>query len=126
MDSNQQPLALDPSVMTSKNEVQEIESIDQKYGVELFTSPSQQYNLYPYEVISNNIYSTDKIYSIDLDPNQFTKIYTTPVIYPVDTQAETIDITSLLVSILVMQLIVVVYFGYKIISIKGKNEKNYS
>lgn len=124
--NNEEQLKLDPSVMVNKDETQNVESIDQKYGVELFTEKDADYNLYAYDTVNQQLYTGNDQYTIDLDTDQLASYFTEPVVYPVDVSTSVIDYTNLLIGIMFIQLLVVIYFVVKIIKVKGKNEKSYN
>lgn len=124
MDENQSKLELDPSVMINQSDNQETESIDSKYDVSLFTSAENKYTLYDYDQVQNNMYSTDSNYTIDVDTDKLSNFYTEPAVYPVSTSTTVIEYTNILLVIVLLQILVIGYFGFRIYKVKGvKNEK---
>lgn len=119
MDSESTQLELNPDVIQSKDTKQETTSIDKKYGVSLFQDKDSTYSLYDYDSVNNNIYENDTDYQLNIDTNQFANLYTTPAVYSVDTSIIDVDYTNLLYTILLIQIVVVVYFVYRIMKVRG-------
>lgn len=124
MDENQSKLELDPSVMLNQTAEQDTESIDSKYNVSLFTSKEDKYTLYDYDQVQTNMYSTDSNYTIDVDTDKLADFYTEPAVYPVATSTTVMEYTNILLVIVILQICVIGYFGFRIYKVKGaKNEK---
>lgn len=119
-------LELDPNVMVTQDTAQETEAIDSKYGVSLFTDKDEEYAIYDYGSVVNNMYATDNNYSIDIDTNKVNSFFTEPVIYNVETSGVDIHYQSVVAVILVIQIAVVVYFVYRIIKVKGSKRERHN
>lgn len=111
-------LGLDTDMLTNDEEKQATEAIDNKYGVSLFTNSEDKYTLYDYNTITSELYGNEKNYTIEVDTRQLDNYFTEPVVYNVTGSSSTINYQSLVVIILAIQLCIVFYFGYKIISAK--------
>lgn len=124
MDENQSKLELDPSVMLNQTAEQDTESIDSKYNVNLFASKEDKYTLYDYDQVQTKMYSTDSNYTIDVDTDKLADFYTEPAVYPVATPTTVMEYTNILLVIVILQICVIGYFGFRIYKVKGaKNEK---
>lgn len=119
-------LELDPSVMTAQDTDQAIESIDSKYGVSLFTTKDDEYTIYDYDKVINNMYATDDNYNINIDTNKVNSFFTKPVVYSSETSGIDIQYQSIVITILVIQILVVLYFVYRIIKVKGSKRERYN
>lgn len=119
-------LEIDPSVMINESTEQQTESIDSKYGIELFTDKNQTYTLYDYDQVSNNLYANDESYSIDVNTDLIANYFTDPVVYTTETNRLDIDYQTIVSVILAVQIIVVVYFSYKIIKSRGRRNEQYN
>lgn len=124
--SSESYLEIDPSVMINQNEKQQTESIDNKYGVELFTDKNQTYTLYDYDQVTDSLYANDESYSIDVNTDLIANYFTDPVVYSTETNSLDIDYQTIVSVILVTQIIVVVYFSYKIIKSRRSRNEQYN
>lgn len=117
-------LELDPDVMVNKEVKQDTTSIDKKYGVSLFQDKDSNYDLYQYDSVNGEIYNDDTSYKLDIDSNQFAQLYTAPEVYPVDTSVISVDYTTLIYVVLIIQIFVFGYFLMKIIKVRGRYEQS--
>lgn len=119
-------LELDPSVMVTESGAQETEAIDSKYGVSLFEDEKEEYTIYDYDKVNDELYANDSNYNIDVDTNKISSYFTEPVVYNVETKGIDIDYHTLVSTILVIQVLIVIYFIYRIIKVKGSKREKYN
>lgn len=119
-------LELDPSVMVTEDASQETEAIDSKYGVSLFEDEKEEYTIYDYDKVNDQLYVNDSNYNIDVDTNKINSYFTEPVVYNVETKGIDIDYHTLVSTILVIQVLIVIYFIYRIIKVKGSKREKYN
>lgn len=113
-------LDVDSSLIMSTDEEQKSETIDSKYGVNLFYDTKGNHSLYDYSKIENLLYSDNESYSLKLSEDTFSKLYTTHESYQVTLDDNLFDYSYVLNFILLAQIFVLLYFVYRLVVISRR------
>ncbi len=112
-------LDIEQNVINERDQEQVSQSLSDKYNVDIYTT-TENNKIYDYQEINSNLYQTTADHQLDIDQTTLINYFAIPQEYPINTHSNNQNISLLISTILILQIVFIMYILFRFLKVRRK------